>query len=190
MTNHVPQAGSEAGHRLFLGLEMPAFVQEQLADLRTELPGVRWQWPADLHLTLRFLGSVPERLMAHIIEAMQNLEISPFDMRLSAVGTFDHRVLWAGTAADADLQLFRHRLDARLLPLGFEPEQLPFSPHVTLARTRGSRPAVLEPFLAAHQDLRSAPWTVTHFSLFRSERSGTGPVYQVVARFALGKGAS
>ena len=67
MTNRVPQAGSEAGHRLFLGLEMPAFVQEQLADLRTELPGVRWQWPADLHLTLRFLGSVPERLMAHII---------------------------------------------------------------------------------------------------------------------------
>lgn len=188
MSKHVAQADAEPGHRLFLGLEMPAFVQDQLAALRADLPGVRWQWPSDLHLTLRFLGTVPDSLMARIVEAMQNIGVPPFNMQLSGVGTFGHRILWVGTESDVQLHLFRQRLDARLVPLGLKLELAEFTPHVTLARTHRCPPAVLEPFLATHQDLRSAPWEVTHFSLFSSEPGGTGPVYRVVARFAMARG--
>ena len=54
--------------RQFLALELPAAVRDRLAELQRELArgstGLRWIDPESIHLTLRFLGQVPESLDA------------------------------------------------------------------------------------------------------------------------------
>lgn len=185
MSKHVAAADAEASRRLFLGIEMPESVQASLVAIRPDLPGAQWQWPADLHLTLRFLGAVPDGLGARISEAVQGIDVPQFELQLAGVGHFGYRVLRAGVASDAELQAFRHRLDNRLAPLGFGPDQADFVPHVTLARTRRSPRLALEQFLAEHRHLRLPGWRITHLSLFSSEPVSSGPVYRVVERFAL-----
>lgn len=188
MSKHVPPPGVGIDHRLFLGIEMPASVQVRLAELYRDIPGARWQWPTDLHLTLRFLGQVPATLLPRIGEVMQDIDMQRFDLQLHGVGTFGQRILWVGTTTDAPLQLFRQRLDTRLRPLGFETEPGDFVPHVTLARIHRSPGQAVEHFLNANANLRLPAWTVTHFCLFSSEPIAQGPVYRVVKRCALAAG--
>lgn len=65
-----------------------------------------------------------------------------------------------------------------------------FAPHVTLARFRRDiAPADLARlglFLAARGDIRLAPFPVTHFALYRSTLGAGPPVYDELARYALG----
>ena len=46
--------------RLFVALDMPWSVREQLAALSgSGIPGARWVPPENYHLTLRFIGGIP-----------------------------------------------------------------------------------------------------------------------------------
>lgn len=187
MTNSARSSGVAATRRLFLGIEMPDFVQARLAGLQTQMPGARWQWPADMHLTLRFLGSVPADQRCRISEAMRGLDFSPFDIRVHGVGSFAGKVLWAAIQSNGYLDLLRRMVDERLAQVGIPVEEGDFVPHVTLARTRKSARSFVDTFLVEHRTLELTPWTVRHLTLFNSEPDGFGPDYRVVERYALGK---
>src|SRR5204863_6259003 len=45
--------------RLFISIELPTAISELLAGLDPKMRGVRWLAPAQMHLTLSFLGNVP-----------------------------------------------------------------------------------------------------------------------------------
>ena len=46
--------------RLFVALDLTEDVRQRLAGLAGGVPGARWTEPENLHLTLRFIGEVPE----------------------------------------------------------------------------------------------------------------------------------
>src|SRR3954462_14100707 len=52
--------------RLFVGLEIPAEIQQPLSFLRGGLPGARWIDPENYHITLRFIGDIDDRLAGDI----------------------------------------------------------------------------------------------------------------------------
>src|SRR5260370_7934573 len=60
--------------RLFVALEIPSSVRENLADLLTSLravsPQTRWVRPENLHVTLKFIGEVPQENLAGIQSAL------------------------------------------------------------------------------------------------------------------------
>lgn len=186
MLNEAAETPLATSHRLFLGIEVPLPVQTGLAALRADIRGARWQWPADMHLTLRFLGSLPADRQAAISQAMGGVSCHPFSLQVAGVGTFSGRVLWAAVTPNPALVQLRDRIDAQLAgQQQTAPEEKSFVPHVTLARMARSAQVEVDAFLTRYAELQMPPWTVEHFSLFSSEPSGNGPMYRVLERYPL-----
>jgi 2'-5' RNA ligase len=93
--------------------------------------------PADkIHLTLAFLGEIPEARMPDVLAAAAGTRGKPFDLALDRVGSFRRaRVAWAGTSdAPTALLDLQAGLAANLASRGFVLEERPFAAHLTLAR--------------------------------------------------------
>lgn len=150
------------------------------ADLKVVAPG-------NLHLTLKFLGQVPEGQVPRIEEAVRAATAgeAPFTMRLRGAGTFPPRgaprVVWAGLEGADALARIAARLEERLAPLGFPPEARPFRPHVTLARARSPRgkDRVIGA-VQAHAERELGTVDVRDVRLMRSDLSPAGPAYTPV----------
>jgi 2'-5' RNA ligase len=167
--------------RLFVAVWPPGNVLDLLAALpRPAVDGVRWTSRDQWHVTLRFLGSVPE--LEPVVAALAGLATSPSVVaRMGpSVGRFGHRILHVpvtgleGVAGDV------MRLTGSI---GRPPEDRPFSGHVTLARVTSNARVDLRPLAAA--PLAPAAWTVTDVCLVESQLSPAGARYSVVARFPL-----
>jgi 2'-5' RNA ligase len=191
-----------AARRLFVALEPPDPVRRRLAALADELRRaagraageVRWVPPENVHLTLQFLGAVPEERVAGIEAALRDAAAAagrPLSLSLHGAGGFPNarrpRVLWAGLEGDvAPLAALVAEMGARLAKLGYPPEDRPFSPHLTLGRARDGRGAPgLAGALAAAAQAEGTPWRATELVLFESHLSPKGPRYEALARVGL-----
>jgi RNA 2',3'-cyclic 3'-phosphodiesterase len=193
--------------RLFTAVDLPAAARAQLATsieaLRDSLrragmdEAFRWVPPANLHLTLRFLGNMDAEAAARIRAAMtERLQQEASTIRLGRLGTFPPRgrprVLHAAVEEGGEwLAVLRDALDARLAPVcRWEPETRPFAPHLTIARCRDRAhfdPAEFSRLIGA------AHWPpvalqVGEVTLFSSRTLPAGPEYSAEARAALGSG--
>jgi 2'-5' RNA ligase len=104
---------------------------------------VRWTAEDALHMTVKFLGEVPEAKLAEVEDAVRRAadQSGQFEMRLHGLGGFPNlkrpRVVWMGADASEQLGRAREQTERLLVPLGFEPEDREFHPHVTLGRAAG-----------------------------------------------------
>ena len=188
--------------RLFVALDPPDLVRRRLTALQERLKAasgrrageVKWVQVENVHLTLQFLGAVPEDRVEVVKAAMATAAAStqPLHLELRGVGGFPSarraRVLWAGIDGDiAPLAKLVAALGKHLGPLGFPPEDRPFSPHLTLGRSRDSGGAPgLAAALAQSSDVHAAPWRASELVLFQSHLSPAGPRYEPLARAPLG----
>lgn len=175
--------------RLFTALTLPDAVADQLLDTMEGLADARWQDAEQLHLTLTFLGDVPQPAADDLLLALARVPVQPFALTLSGVGHFEHkgraRALWAGVAPNAPLTALQARVAQACATAGFPPESRRFLPHVTLARLGGRLPGVPD-WLAAHALLSAPPFTVDSFTLFASTLSPVGSHYTPVEHFPVG----
>lgn len=200
--------------RAFLAIDLPAEVKTQLGIRAARLaagggkPGYSFTQPANLHLTLRFLGEVVEGQLPSIEDALRVAcaGTGALSLRLGGLGAFPriHRpeIVWVGLACLAgDLVGVQQRIEAAVRACGFAPETRPFAAHVTLARQRdraaGPRMVGLlanEAALLAHEAALLAneavpvgnAFTAAAVQLFSSElRPGRPPVYRVLKEFPL-----
>ncbi len=125
-----------------------ARVDEAAAELRRRAGAVSWVRAENLHVTLRFLGSVDEATLGRAREALTEAAsgIAPFRLALGGFGGFPAahapRVIWVGLTAGAEPLVELHaRLEAALARCGIAPEGRGFHPHVTLGRAREPRGA-------------------------------------------------
>ncbi len=192
-------ATGEQAIRSFVAIELPTEVRLTLADIQARLRvasgGISWVAPEGVHLTLRFLGSVPASTVEHIGAALTTLErAAPFALALGGLGAFPHwrapRVIWMGLAGDLPaLAALQSQVEDALTPLGFRPEPRPYSPHLTLGRVRnGVRPESLRPLAQAAQELAvaSTPFRASRVTLFQSTLTPAGAVYTALAQVELG----
>jgi 2'-5' RNA ligase len=187
--------------RLFVALEPPDPVRRRLAALAAELrraagraaDDVRWVAAENVHLTLQFLGAVPEERVADVEAALRAAaaEVRPISLEVKGAGGFPNarrpRVVWAGLGGDvAELAALAAAVGRRLAPLGFAPEDRPFAAHLTLGRARDGRGAPgLAGALARVAQAEGAPWRASELVLFESHLSPRGPRYEAIARIAL-----
>lgn len=175
-------------HRLFVAIRPPAPARAALLALMGGVPGARWQDDDQLHLTLRFIGEVERPLADDVALALARVRHAPFALALSGVGLFERKgrrdALWAGVTPRNAVAGLHKRVDQALIRLGLPPEGRAYLPHITLARF-GRNAGALDPFVAAHAGLSSAPFVVTHFALFESTLGSEGARYEMVERYAL-----
>lgn len=176
--------------RLFVAIDLPDAVRDELARRCSGLPGARWVRRDQMHLTLRFIGEVEDGVAAAVRAALARIQASPFELAVRGVGQFPPRgaarVLWAGLDAPPALLALQGQVEAAVRGLGLPPEDKPFSAHVTLARFKAPPPpAALARFLRQHAGLTSPPFAVGHFTLYSSRLSPAGPDYICEARCPL-----
>jgi 2'-5' RNA ligase len=183
--------------RLFIGIKLDPVISRRIealqAGLRVGGGDVKWVAPANLHLTLHFLGETSSAALGVIQEAMDRGvgAFQPFVMRLQGIGAFPYlnrpRVVWVGvTSAVPTLKVLHRALGEHLVLPGFIPEPK-FTPHITLGRVRSQKNlGALIPMLTKYADIDAGEQKVTEIVLVASQLTRSGPIYQVVSRAPLG----
>lgn len=176
--------------RLFVGLELPSHLADQLYELRGRLPGARWIEPANMHLTLRFIGDVDEGAAADIDTALAAIAAPAFELSVTGLGQFNRgklaHALWAGVAATEPLARLQGKAESALVrEAGLKPEGRKFKPHITLARLKNTPAGVVENYIAQMGPVRSEPFAVTAFTLFSSQLTKAGAAYTAERRYRL-----
>ncbi len=175
--------------RLFVGLELPDRVKDAIQALRGGLPAARWIEPADMHVTLRFIGEVAEDQADDLHQALCTVTSPPFEMTLAGIDCFHSRrrvrAVWTGAQAGAQLEGLQARAESALVRAGLKPEGRKFTPHVTVARLGKTPLAKVRPFLEMNAAFRAPAFAVDNFQLFRSYLGHGGAHYEVIADYPL-----
>jgi RNA 2',3'-cyclic 3'-phosphodiesterase len=183
--------------RLFVALDLPEAVREGIvAWQQRELTeqSLRVVSPQNLHVTLAFLGYLPEKAIASVAEVVSSvasaaplIELAPEPVakpkgrpRLFALDAVSE-----GTVA-LQAQLERELVARRL----YEPEKRPFWSHVTVARVRpekrgSKRPARLETVPGPLPDELLEAFFGVRATLYRSTLRPQGAEYAPLAQVAL-----
>ena len=188
--------------RLFVALEIPPAVRENLAALIDELRAAdaassknkaRWVRAENLHVTLKFIGHVDAgKLDAIRAELAEVGSDAPVELRFRGLGFFPNerrpRVLWAGVEGSPSLAALAGEIDTRLSKLGIPRETRDFSPHLTLARF--DPPGISEALRAAAQKNITREFggvRTGEFHLFESKTRPTGAEYTRLSSFSFVK---
>ncbi|MHB8500237.1 MAG: RNA 2',3'-cyclic phosphodiesterase [Candidatus Acidiferrales bacterium] len=184
--------------RLFVALEIPAAVRDNLAallkDFRTLSSPLsdkrpRWVRPENLHVTLKFIGEVADAKLEGIRGALSMVRSdAPVDLQFRGLGFFPDethpRVLWAGLNASANLPVLAGDIDRALETQGFAREQRAFTPHLTLARLEP--PGLHEKLRATIQkngERQFGAFPACEFHLIESKLKPSGAEYTSLASF-------
>ncbi len=172
--------------RLFLAVALSDEVRHGLAAFLTDqtmrLPG-RPAPPDNWHLTLRFLGESKPVQRDRVLEFLDDhLIVEPFTLGFDALGAFPKRsratVLWLGIdRGSTDAAAVAGICEAAAVSAGFEPEDRPFHPHLTLSRIRP--PQDLNGLISRVPRF-PLTMTVDRVTLYRSDIGRGGARYEAV----------
>lgn len=182
-------------YRLFVAIDLPDAVKDQLAALCDGVPGAKWVQRSQLHLTLRFIGEVDAPRFQQIKTALTSVQAAPFTMTLQGVGQFPPkraaRVLWVGVTAPQQLKHLHRHVESALGDVGIAPEDRPFEAHITLARLKTPPPpSAVQRYLSQYSSFQSEAIPVEAFILYSSALSPQGPTYRQEAVYPLLQPAS
>jgi RNA 2',3'-cyclic 3'-phosphodiesterase len=179
--------------RLFVALEIPSTVRENLAgllkSLRAVSPQTRWVRAENLHVTLKFIGEAPETKLAAIRSALAGVRCDQsVTLDFRGLGFFQSekhpRVFWAGIEASPNLKTLAGDIDVATETAGIPREKRPFSPHLTLARFEPPRlPEELRATIQANLARDFGSLRTAQFHLIESKLKASGAEYTTLESF-------
>ncbi len=175
--------------RCFVAIEMGPAVRQALARVSDRLSeqidsrAVRWVKPANIHLTLRFLGDTDSSAIAGIGECLDDVasEFTSFELSLAELGCFPNsrkpRVVWIGVEGQlGQLTALQQAVEDRLARLGWEREGRRYHPHLTLGRVKDTR-QIVEARLPWGSGLFAESFEVAKICLMQSDLRPDGAVH-------------
>ena len=175
--------------RLFVALDPPEHAREHLdaavAAVRLERTDLRWAAAGRWHLTLAFLGEVPEARVPELCERLSRAASRhpPLSLGFAGAGRFDGRVLWSGVSGDVELlRRLAGSVAAAARHSGVEVEERRYRAHITVARAR--EPVDLRPLVERLADYAGPAWTADSINLLRSTL-GPKPHHVNIAAWSL-----
>ena len=183
--------------RLFVAIELDKRVKDELVAAQTRLREfdrtVRWPRPEQMHLTLKFLGEVPDGDVPGVCEAAKRAaqRSAPFRFTLRGLGCFPPkgpaRIVWAGIEAQGQgLQGCQQAVEDEMVSVGFLREGRAYSPHLTIGRVRQGHDT--RPLRAALEtsELQGPLQSPSELVLFESKLTPRGAIYTAVTSCRLG----
>ncbi|AUV83608.1 RNA 2',3'-cyclic phosphodiesterase [Salinigranum rubrum] len=183
--------------RLFVAVDLPDELASSVVDAQRrfdDAPGLRLTDSTQAHVTLAFLGDVEEDRLAEVegaVEAgVRDAAVGPFEATVGGFGVFPSldyiSVVWTGVRqGTGEMNRLHESIQAELLPLGFEPDDHAFTPHVTLARMDDARGKETVQRVVREEDPTIGSFRVEEVRLKRSDLTPDGPSYSTVERFPL-----
>lgn len=183
----------------FIAIPIQEALREQFASwqnqLKTGLSYKVWPHEQDLHITLKFLGAVEDKLLNQLLETLRTIEHTSFSSEVGGIGTFGKpdrpRVLWAGVNRVELLDELFLKVEKAALSVGFPKENRPYRPHITLAKKWNGTPEQAD-FLKGITEkyqTKKYPMAIEELVLYQIFPSKT-PKYERVETFSLKRGES
>ena len=195
--------------RLFVALDLPDDVRrgigEAIERLRPVCCGARWMRTENMHVTVKFIGHVPDdhtQRIAGMRAALAGVHSEqPVEMRFRGMGFFPNehwpRVLWCGIEASLNLAGLAAEMNRALEPLDVPIESRAYVPHLTLARldaAEGARSSAEYKNLAREAEkLKNFDFGAareSEFHLFESILKRSGAEYKKLESYRFVKGPS
>ncbi len=183
--------------RTFIAIEIPGEIKRQMAEvqrgLRNSGVDASWPRPEGIHLTLKFLGEIPEARLSEILNSLRSAAqgTGAFRIEAAGAGAFPNakaaRVVWIGLSGDVDkLSRLQSAVEKAMTDIGFAQEDRKFTPHLTLGRIKyiRSRDGWLKA-LEEIRDIKLSAFDVDAVSLMKSELKPSGAVYTEMGRVEL-----
>ena len=181
--------------RAFIAVELTSSVMNSIAGIQAELKksrgDVKWVPPDICHITLKFLGEIKddqvEALRAIMIDCAQKTK--PFPVTVNTVGAFPTmakpNIIWLGLTDEHNiLATLAGEIEDKVNTLGFIKEVRPFTPHITIGRTRPGSHKTISQALQM-MDAPDQPLDVSGLTLFHSTLSSAGPTYKPLFQIPL-----
>jgi len=177
--------------RLFIGIPVSGPMSNEILALQKEwqrkfqLPPESRVLKADFHVTLHFLGTVPEVQIPNLEKELGTVRpASPFSFQFNRClpfpNSFQARVLTlGGCSGDSPMNQLHYELSAPVKALGYHLEERLFIPHITLFR--GKRFNIPDEL----KDQSSINLQVSSFALFESCLTPTKKRYEILKEFSL-----
>jgi 2'-5' RNA ligase len=185
--------------RAFVAIDIDEYIRQKLVAAQKQLTtagaDIKLVEPENVHVTMKFLGDVPDNKVAAVVDAIRTAVAGtqPFEMKIRGIGAFPNmryiRVIWAGVADGRDVLIeLERKIDRELQKLGFPPER-DFVPHLTLARVRTPRrkeqlAATIEGMTKDNTEF--GDMRAQAVELKQSQLISKGPIYSTIARIELG----
>lgn len=197
LSSHHEKSTRPLHSRLFIAIRAPASLVSKLELFRmahaSEIVG-RWVPPERFHLTLRFVGEAPSRLVVDLARLVGPVcaHHARFDVEWIRLGAFPNtrnaRGLWIGPArAHARLQALRQGVERAVQAVPVACELRPFRAHLTLVRFKKSSPSLRALIRRENGQLALKAWSlpVRFVSLLSSVSSLHGLRYEELERWPL-----
>jgi len=174
--------------RTFIAIELPDRIKKEIEQLQAPLKKtntfVSWVKPENIHITLKFLGEVPENKINAVFSATgQALEgAKKFTMSLKGLGAFPDvrrpRVIWIGSGSgEKELSYLAGRVEEEMERIGFPKEQRKFSAHFTLGRVKSPKNIEKLMELVKSSDFTTDDIEVKEVVVMKSQLHPAGAIY-------------
>jgi len=182
--------------RTFVAIELPKTLQRRIGELQDHLKQyparVTWVKPENIHLTLKFLGNVPEGQLQALVGALEKAvkDIPSFKLSVSGTGAFPDerrpRVLWIAAHEETGvLQRLYGKIEEEFQRLGFERERRPYTPHLTIGRVKGDGAIGKVVTEMKSRGFETETFVVREVVLMKSDLKPTGAEYTPLKKLPL-----
>jgi 2'-5' RNA ligase len=132
--------------RIFIAISLPGEIHANLSTISDQLKKslgegvVRWVKPANIHLTLKFLGEIPAGSVTQLKNGLETpiAQQSTFPLTVQKIGVFPNvrkpRVIWAGLKESKALIALWNTVENVMMELGYDSDERAYSAHLTLGR--------------------------------------------------------
>jgi 2'-5' RNA ligase len=178
--------------RTFIAVELPAPMKDSIVSIEQEMniKGLKLVKRELVHLTLKFLGDIPESQVEPITTALSEMHCKPFNARVAGVGVFPNpnyiKVVWLG--AHGDFDLLHSEVERVLKEFRFKMDKGKFTAHATLARVRyldESSKSHMARVLADLQDVYLGEFPINAITFKKSTLTPEGPIYETLKEIPL-----
>ncbi|MCP4083136.1 MAG: RNA 2',3'-cyclic phosphodiesterase [Planctomycetaceae bacterium] len=184
--------------RSFIAIDIPSDAARGLGRVIRRMaqkwPEYRWADPQTLHLTLNFLGNVPDEKLPRVCEILRETlaNHSRFSFELQGLGAFPKatrpKVIWVGVGeGKSPLSRLFYDFAQNLEELRLDRDRKAFRPHISLARIQnGERwPDSMVAHLTSEPPTQIGLVSVDEVLLYSSHQEKSGSVHTVMDRVAL-----
>ena len=188
--------------RCFIAISLPDERKAEISGIQERLKtagaDVSWTRPEGMHLTLKFLGDLEEKIISKIERSLDMAVdgITTFTLSVSVVGIFPDmrrpRVIWIGLNEDGSNLIRLHKgVEEELRKTGFPTEERRFTPHITLGRLRSNKNKDrLFELIEEEKTAELGSFKVSEVHLIKSELKPSGAVYTELYSVMLSSGAT
>lgn len=178
--------------RIFVSVNLSEPIQHELRIIQSQLRNStqNWRWidPANMHITLKFIGKYPEDQLDVLKKVLTPpaISVQPFDITIDGLGTFPPQgkptVLWIGIQQGAaQLKKLSDLVTTSLRDANIDADHKPFVPHITVARAKRDRIAQVPD--STHLPVLNTRMTVESFYVMESELKPSGAQYKKLVEF-------